>query len=162
MLFLVDFYVTFHARVKYVLALFSGSPPSTCVWPLTAQESSCTVKGYTRALGGEPRNEASQVLRSSSYVFCFVHVLFAYSKMSAKKKRRESEVDTISSQTALNWLKAERPKTAIYPHQSEYCDYCSKIEVSNFQIQWWVIRYKQYELCKFNASSVKYARSICM
>lgn len=45
------------------------------------------------------------------------------------RTQREASLDTISSQTALNWLKAERPKTAIYPHQSDYCDYCSKIKV---------------------------------
>ena len=42
--------------------------------------------------------------------------------------RREAGLDTISSQTALNWLKAEHPKTAIYPHQSDYCDYCCKVK----------------------------------
>ena len=40
--------------------------------------------------------------------------------------QRKASLDTISSQTPLSWLKAERPKTAIYPHQSDYCDYCSK------------------------------------
>ena len=45
------------------------------------------------------------------------------------RAQREAGLGTISSQSALNWLKAERPKTAIYPHQSDYCDYCSKIKV---------------------------------
>ena len=45
------------------------------------------------------------------------------------RTQREAGLDTISSQTALNWLKAERSKIAIYPHQSDYCDYCSKINV---------------------------------
>ena len=44
------------------------------------------------------------------------------------RSQREAGQATISSQTALNWLKAERPKTAIYPHQSDYCDYCSKVK----------------------------------
>ena len=44
------------------------------------------------------------------------------------RTQREASLDTISSQTAINWLKAERPKTAIYPHQTDYCDYCSKIK----------------------------------
>lgn len=44
------------------------------------------------------------------------------------RTQREAGLDTISSQTAINWLKAERPKTAIYPHQTDYCDYCSKIK----------------------------------
>ena len=43
--------------------------------------------------------------------------------------QREAGLDTILNQTALNWLKAERPKTAIYPHQTDYCDYCSKDKV---------------------------------
>ena len=30
--------------------------------------------------------------------------------------QKEVGLDTISNQNALNWLKAERPKTAIYPH----------------------------------------------
>ena len=45
------------------------------------------------------------------------------------RTQKEAGLDTISSQTALNWMKAERPKTAIYPHQSDYCDYCSKVKV---------------------------------
>lgn len=44
------------------------------------------------------------------------------------RAQREAGEDTISSQTALTWLKVERPKTAIYPHQTDYCDYCSKIK----------------------------------
>ena len=31
---------------------------------------------------------------------------------------------TISNTTALSWLKNERPKVAIYPHQTDYCDFC--------------------------------------
>lgn len=45
------------------------------------------------------------------------------------RTQREAGLDTISSQTALNWLKIERPKTAIYPHQSDYCDFCSKVKL---------------------------------
>ena len=45
------------------------------------------------------------------------------------RTQRKASLDTISSQTALSWLKAEWPKTAIYPHQSDYCDYCSKKKV---------------------------------
>ena len=48
------------------------------------------------------------------------------------RTQREAGLGTISSQTALNWLKAERSKIAIYPHQSDCCDYCSKIK---FEIQ---------------------------
>ena len=51
------------------------------------------------------------------------------------RSQREAGQATISSQTALNWLKAEQPKTAIYPHQSDYCDFCSKVknEIQAFQ-----------------------------
>ena len=42
------------------------------------------------------------------------------------RTQRKASLDTISSQTALSWLKAER---AIYPHQSDYCDYCSRKNV---------------------------------
>lgn len=45
------------------------------------------------------------------------------------RTQREAGRDVISSQSALNWLKEEQPKIAIYPHQSDYCDYCSKIKV---------------------------------
>ena len=44
------------------------------------------------------------------------------------RSQREAGQATISSQTARNWLKAEWPKIAIYPHQSDYCDYCSKVK----------------------------------
>lgn len=44
------------------------------------------------------------------------------------RTKREAGLDTISNQTALNWLKAERPKTAIYPYQTDYCDYFSKVK----------------------------------
>jgi len=43
--------------------------------------------------------------------------------------QREAGLDTSLNQTALNWLEAERPKTAIYLHQTDYCDYCSKDKV---------------------------------
>ena len=45
------------------------------------------------------------------------------------RTQRKASLDTISSQTALSWLKAEPPKTAIHPHQSDYCDYCCKKKV---------------------------------
>jgi len=44
--------------------------------------------------------------------------------------QREAGLDTIWNQTALNWLEAERAKTAIYSHQTDYCDYCSKAKVN--------------------------------
>lgn len=31
---------------------------------------------------------------------------------------------TICSTTAISWLKAECPKFALYPHQTDYCDFC--------------------------------------
>ena len=45
------------------------------------------------------------------------------------RAQRETGLGTISSQTAITWLKSERPKIALYPHQSDYCDYCSKLKV---------------------------------
>ena len=35
---------------------------------------------------------------------------------------------TVCSSTVLSWLKEERPKVAIYPHQSDYCDYCIRVK----------------------------------
>ncbi len=42
------------------------------------------------------------------------------------RTQRKASLNTISSQTALSSLKVEGPKTAIYPHQSDDCDYCSR------------------------------------
>ena len=36
--------------------------------------------------------------------------------------------ETISDFSASSWLKQDRPKVAIYPHQSDYCDFCSKVK----------------------------------
>ena len=35
---------------------------------------------------------------------------------------------TISDFSATTWLKQERPKVAIYPHQKDYCDFCAKVK----------------------------------
>lgn len=35
---------------------------------------------------------------------------------------------TISNYSASTWLKSERPKHSIYPHQLDYCDFCAKKE----------------------------------
>ena len=37
---------------------------------------------------------------------------------------------TISDFSALTWLKKERPKHAIYPHKTDYCDYCAKVKAT--------------------------------
>ena len=42
--------------------------------------------------------------------------------------RSEAGQDTISDYSATTWLKQERPKIAIYPHQADYCDFCSKVK----------------------------------
>ena len=36
----------------------------------------------------------------------------------------EAGKGTIGSTTAISWLKNERPKVAIYPHQTDYYDFC--------------------------------------
>ena len=51
------------------------------------------------------------------------------------RTQREKGGDCISSQTVLNWLKLERPKVSIYPHQSDYCDTCSKIKIETHALQ---------------------------
>ena len=35
---------------------------------------------------------------------------------------------TISNFSATAWLRDERPKIAICPHQVDYCDFCSKLK----------------------------------
>lgn len=35
---------------------------------------------------------------------------------------------TISDFSATTWLKQERPKVAIYPHQKDYCDICARLK----------------------------------
>lgn len=42
--------------------------------------------------------------------------------------RTEEGKDTISDFSATTWLKQERPKLAIYPHQADYCDFCAKVK----------------------------------
>ena len=41
---------------------------------------------------------------------------------------REQGYSTISNYSASVWLRQERPKHAIYPHQKDYCDTCAKIK----------------------------------
>ena len=57
--------------------------------------------------------------------------------------QKEVGLDTISNQTALNWLKAERPKTVIYPHQTDYCDYYSKVKLEIQACQQRITRHLQ-------------------
>ena len=57
--------------------------------------------------------------------------------------QKEVGLDTISNQTALNWLKAERPKTVIYPHQTDYCDYYSKVKLEIQACRQRIIRHLQ-------------------
>ena len=49
-------------------------------------------------------------------------------KMSLVSELNRSQVEagkcTICVVTAISWLKAERPEVAIYPHQTDYCDFC--------------------------------------
>ena len=40
----------------------------------------------------------------------------------------EQGMETISDFSATTWLKQERPKLAIYPHQVDYCDFCAKVK----------------------------------
>ena len=40
----------------------------------------------------------------------------------------ESGKPTISSFSAAVWLRDNRPKVAIYPHQVDYCDFCAKVK----------------------------------
>ena len=40
------------------------------------------------------------------------------------RSQAEAGKGTISNTTALSWLKNERPKVAIYPHQTDYSDFC--------------------------------------
>ena len=42
--------------------------------------------------------------------------------------QQEKEQQTISNYCASTWLKSERPKYSIYPHQLDYCDFCAKKE----------------------------------
>lgn len=44
--------------------------------------------------------------------------------------QRERDRGECSNGSSHNWLKAERPKVAICPHQEDYCDTCSKIKVA--------------------------------
>ena len=43
--------------------------------------------------------------------------------------QRERGRGECSNGSSHNWLKAERPKVAICPHQEDYCDTCSKYKV---------------------------------
>ena len=40
----------------------------------------------------------------------------------------EEGKETISDFSATTWLKQEHPKLAIYPHQADYCDFCTKVK----------------------------------
>ena len=40
----------------------------------------------------------------------------------------EEGKESISDFSATTWLKQERPKLAIYPHQVDYCDFCAKVK----------------------------------
>ena len=44
--------------------------------------------------------------------------------------QREKSVGECSNTSSHNWLKADRPKVAICPHQEDYCDTCSKMKIS--------------------------------
>ena len=43
-------------------------------------------------------------------------------------KTMKRSMETISDFSATTWLKQERPKLAIYPHQVGYCDLCAKVK----------------------------------
>ena len=51
------------------------------------------------------------------------------------RTQTEAGRECISSQTALNWLRAGRPKVSIYPHQSDYCEFCSKTKIEMQALQ---------------------------
>ena len=55
----------------------------------------------------------------------------------------EAGQGTVCSSTVLSWLKEERPKVAIYPHQSYYCDYCSKVKKETQACQQKIARHLQ-------------------
>ena len=42
------------------------------------------------------------------------------------RTQQESGKGTCSNGTSHNWLKADRPKLSICPHQEDYCDTCCK------------------------------------
>ena len=44
--------------------------------------------------------------------------------------QRESGKGECSNGSSHNWLKSDRPKVAICPHQEDYCDTCSKFKIS--------------------------------
>lgn len=46
------------------------------------------------------------------------------------RAQRERGKDGCSNGSACNWLKIHRPKVAICPHKQDYCDTCSKTQVS--------------------------------
>ena len=50
---------------------------------------------------------------------------------------------TISNFAACSWLKAERPKLAIYPHKLDYCDLCAHIKCKMQEKQTTINRKKQ-------------------
>ena len=47
--------------------------------------------------------------------------------LTAEFNRIQTELgkSTVSDFSVLSWLKNERPKYAIYPHQVDYCDFCA-------------------------------------
>ena len=40
--------------------------------------------------------------------------------------QRENERSVCSDGSAWNWLKQDRPKHVLYPHKSDYCDFCAR------------------------------------
>ena len=50
---------------------------------------------------------------------------------------------TISSFSAAAWLRDDRPKVAIYPHQVDYCDFCAKVKKEIHAIQQTINRLHQ-------------------
>ena len=42
------------------------------------------------------------------------------------RTQRESGKMECSNGSAWNWLKQDRPKHALYPHESDYCDFCAE------------------------------------
>ena len=50
---------------------------------------------------------------------------------------------TVTSFTVRQWLKKYRPKVAIHPHRTDYCDMCKRTETEIARVQQIIKRLKQ-------------------
>ena len=72
-------------------------------------------------------------MKSTSNGVCeqsFEHLHIGQSESQFNRVQRERGKGECSNGSSHNWLKSDRPKVAVCPHQEDYCDTCSKNKVA--------------------------------